>query len=183
MSKVIVRYTPIPIQKEKIYVNAYDYPNSIDINVYEGENTNIKNNLFLGKFSISNLPRKKKDEIEIKILFKINQNSILEVTAFEKGNITNSQNKEFNLEKNNDIQIINPKGLMLIINELKDIENSMEYIEDMLYIEEIKDSIIEAQNKINELKKNEGENKERIKEIKKSIIYQFNTFIKKNCQA
>ena len=50
MSKVIKRYTPTPIQKEKKYENAYDYPESIDVKVYEGENENIKNNLYLGEF-------------------------------------------------------------------------------------------------------------------------------------
>lgn len=180
MSKVIKRYTPIPIEKEKGYTNAYDYPKSIDIKVYEGEDKNIKNNLYLGEFKITNLPRKKKDQINLKIIFKIDINSILEVTAIEKQNKNNLKNKMFNLEKNNEnneIQIINPKELKTIINELRNIENSMEYIEDKLYNDKIKDSILEEEKKINDLKMYENINKQIIQEKKKLIIEKFRSFI------
>ena len=177
MSKVIKRYTPIPIQEENEYVNAYDYPESIQVKVYEGEDENIKNNLFLGEFSISNLPKKKKNQIKIKIKFHIDTNSILNVTATEKEKKVNS-NKSFNLEKNNEIKIINPKGLILIIDQLKQLENSMEYFEDTLYIDTIKESIIEAENVINNSQKNQINNKE-IKEKNKYIIVTFGNFINK----
>ena len=180
MSKVIKRYTPTPIQKEKKYVNAYDYPESIDVKVYEGENENIKNNLYLGEFKITNLPRLKKGQIKLKIIFTIDKNSILKVTAVEEQNKKNSKNKVFNLEKNNEnneIQIINPIGLMLIINDLRNTENSMEYIEDILYSDKIKDLILDEENKISELKKNENINKQKIKEKKKIIIEKFRCFI------
>ena len=180
MSKVIKRYTPTPIQKEKKYVNAYDYPKSIDVKVYEGENENIKNNLYLGEFKITNLPRLKKGQIKLKIIFTIDKNSILKVTAVEEQNKKNSKNKVFNLEKNNEnneIQIINPIGLMLIINDLRNTENSMEYIEDILYSDKIKDLILDEENKISELKKNENINKQKIKEKKKIIIEKFRCFI------
>jgi len=179
MSIVIKRYTPIPIEKEKGYVNAFDYPKSIDIKVYEGEDKCIKKNLYLGEFSISNLPRRKKNQIKIKIIFNIDKNSILNVTA-EEENTKNSKNEVFNLEKNNEnneIRVINPKGLMTIIDKLKNIENSMKYIEDILYSGTIKDSILEEENIINDLKKNENINKKIIKEKQKLIIDKFYSFI------
>ena len=170
MSKVIKRYTPIPITDEKEYVNAYDYPQSIQIKVYEGEDINVKNNLYLGEFTISNLPRKKKHQIKIRIIFHIDKNSILNVTAIEKENKTNSK-ESFNLEKNNEIIIKEPKGLKTIMDKLKQVENSMEYIEDKLYIDTIKDSIIEAEDIIN--KSNKNQRNRRKKKINYYKIYHF----------
>ena len=177
MSKVIKRYTPIPIQKKKMYENHYDYPKEINIKVYEGENIDIKNNLYLGEFKITNLPKKKKGEIKIKIIFEIDRNSALRVLAIEEEK-KNSNYELFNLEKNNEIQIINPKGLENILNELKNTQNSIEYIEDILYNDTIKNSILEEENIIIELKKNKNTNKQAIKEKKKLIITKFRDFIK-----
>ena len=183
MSKIIKKYTPIPIEQVKNYVNAFDYPNSIEIKVYEGENQNINDNLFLGKFNILNLPHKKEGEININVKFYINANSILEVTAYEREN-RNTEKKKFDIQKNNEnneIRVENPNGLFLIMNALKNKENSIEYIEDELYRDTIKDLILKGEKEINDLKiKENGENnnKETIREKNKFIIEKFYTFIK-----
>ena len=156
MSKIIKKYTKTPISLYKDYVNAFDYPESLQIRVYEGEDKNIKNNLFLGEFKISNLPKKKKGEIKIIIEFNIDKNSLLKVTAKEKNNKNNKEKKDFSLEKNNEIIVQNPKGLILIMDRLKAFENSVEFLEDELYADNIKDLIIDAENTIIDLKKENG---------------------------
>ncbi len=65
-----------------------------------------------------------------------------------------------------------------ILNELKNTQNSIEYIEDILYNDTIKNSILEEENIIIELKKNKNTNKQIIKEKKKLIITKFRDFIK-----
>ena len=164
MSKIIKKYTPIPIELKHSYFNAYDYMTEIPVKVYEGENDDIKKNLYLGKFLIKNLPRKKAGEIHIEIKFNIDENSILNAKAIEEENRNNFSEKKFDLKKNNEIEVENPKGLMKIINALRKKENSLEYVDIKLYIETIKDSIIETERKIFKLKENEELNKELIKE-------------------
>jgi molecular chaperone DnaK (HSP70) len=67
MSKIIKKFTPIPIELKNHYVNAYDNMTEIPIKVYEGESEDVKKNIYLGEFLIKNLPRKRKNEIHIEI--------------------------------------------------------------------------------------------------------------------
>ena len=47
MSKIINKYSHIPIQYKREYVNAYDNATELLIKVYESENDNVKNNIML----------------------------------------------------------------------------------------------------------------------------------------
>ena len=177
MSKIINRYAPIPIELKHNYVNAYDYMTEIPVKVYEGESDDVKKNIYLWEFLIKNLPRKKVREIHIEIQFHINENSILNPKATEKENTNNYSQKDFNLKKNNVFPVENPKGLMEIIDILKEKQNSLKYADIQLYQNTIKNSIIEAEREINKLKKNEETNKELIKEKNKYIIEKLGNFI------
>ena len=86
MSKIIKKFTPIPIELKSHYFNAYDYMTEINVKVYEGESEDVKKNIYLGEFLIKNLPRKRKKEIHIEIQFYINENSILNAKAIEEEN-------------------------------------------------------------------------------------------------
>ena len=89
MSKVIKRGSKLPCKKMEIFNPAEDYQKSILFRVYEGENQYVKNNYLLGKFRITNLPMKPKDELEFEVTFDLDEDSILTVTAVEKGNKSN----------------------------------------------------------------------------------------------
>ena len=184
MSKIINKYSHIPIQYKREYVNAYDNATELLIKVYEGENDNVKNNIFLGEFKIKNLPKNKKaGEIHIDVSFNIDENSLLYVKAIEKENINNYSDNLFNLGKNNERKIKNnrfpieePRSLMNIIDNLKNKENSMNYVDINLYIDTIKDSIIESENKI--IKLAEKNNLEGIMKEREYILEKFETFIR-----
>ncbi len=99
MSKVINRYTKIPVQVTKTFYTAHDYQTSIKFPVYEGEYENTEFNHFLGIFKIFDIPIKKKGEVSFEVTFDIDVNSILTVTAVEESkNLSNS------------ITIINDRG-------------------------------------------------------------------------
>ena len=184
MSKIINKYSHIPIQYKREYFNAYDNATELLIKVYEGENNNVKNNIFLGEFKIKNLPKNKKSgEIYIDVSFNIDENSLLYVKAIEKENINNYSDNLFNLGKNNERKIKNnrfpieePRSLMNIIDNLKNKENSMNYVDVNLYIDTIKDSIIESENKI--IKLAEKNNLEGIMKEREYILEKFETFIR-----
>ena len=99
MSVIIPKNTKIPVSKTGNYQTAHDYQEFINIEVYEGENTYVKDNNLLGNFKLVDIPKKLAGEVKDDVTFYIDENGILTVTAVEKSQgITNS------------IKIINDKG-------------------------------------------------------------------------
>lgn len=60
-----------------------DNQTKASIEIYEGEDKMIINNLCLGKFTIFDLPKMKKSEAKILVKILINNDSLLTVTAYE----------------------------------------------------------------------------------------------------
>ena len=106
MSVIIPKGTRIPVENSQIYTNAVDNQEIININVFEGENKYVKDNNLLGMFKLVDLPNKPKGELKVNVNFKIDENGILTVTAFER-----SQNKKSNIILVND-RIINEKDII-----------------------------------------------------------------------
>lgn len=55
------------------------------IAVYEGERTLVKDNHLLGKFDMTGIPPAPRGVPQIEVTFQIDENSILSVTAKERG--------------------------------------------------------------------------------------------------
>lgn len=55
------------------------------IGVFEGERTLVKDNHLLGKFDLSGIPPAARGVPQIEVTFEIDENSIMTVTAHEKG--------------------------------------------------------------------------------------------------
>jgi molecular chaperone DnaK (HSP70) len=100
MSKVIKKGSKLPCKKMETFNPANDYQKTILFQVFEGENKYIKNNYPLGKFRLTNLPHKKRNEVNLEVTFELDEDSILTVTAVEKDNNSNT----------NSIVIKNDKG-------------------------------------------------------------------------
>ena len=83
MSVIIPKWTKIPITKEKNYKTVYDNQDTMQICIYEGENDYLKDNKFLDNFTLVNLPKKPKGVVNCTVIFEINANNVLNVTAFE----------------------------------------------------------------------------------------------------
>jgi len=79
MAKIIERNTPIPTEKSDIFTTTEDYQTIMEIPIYEGERPMTKYNRRLGELQFTDIPRAKKGIPEIKVLFKLNKNGILEV--------------------------------------------------------------------------------------------------------
>mmetsp|Transcript_144332 Transcript_144332/g.462358 ORF Transcript_144332/g.462358 Transcript_144332/m.462358 type:complete len:683 (+) Transcript_144332:117-2165(+) len=99
MEKLIERNSTIPTNKSKDFTTADDYQEHVDINVYEGERTKVKDNNFLGKFTLKGLPKTLRGVPKIKVTFNIDSNGILTIEAVDqKHNVSGT------------IQIENEKG-------------------------------------------------------------------------
>merc|ERR1712217_256999 len=70
MQKLIERNSTIPTDKSQDFTTAEDYQEDVDIKVYEGERTFVKDNNYLGKFTMKGLPKTLRGVPKIKVTFK-----------------------------------------------------------------------------------------------------------------
>ena len=82
-SVVIPKGTIIPNIIEKKYTYHANNIEKIAINIYEGEDPYCKNNHLLGNFFLDGIPKAPAGKVVIMVSFKVNENTILEVSARE----------------------------------------------------------------------------------------------------
>merc|ERR1719321_434348 len=99
MQKLIERNSTIPTNKSQDFTTFEDYQDYVDIQVYEGERAMVKDNNYLGKFTLKGIPKTLRGVAKIKVTFNIDSNGILEVSAED----TKAGTKE-------NIEITNEKG-------------------------------------------------------------------------
>ena len=85
MTKVIPRGTVIPAKKSQIFTTYQDQQTVVSLSVYEGERALTKDNHNLGKFDMTGIPPAPKGVPQIEVTFEIDENSILTVSASDKG--------------------------------------------------------------------------------------------------
>ncbi len=84
-TKIIERNTTIPIKRSQIFTTADSNQGSVDIHVVQGERALAKDNVELGKFTLSGIPPAPRGTPQIEVTFDIDSNGILHVGAKDKG--------------------------------------------------------------------------------------------------
>jgi molecular chaperone DnaK len=78
-SPIIQRNTTVPISRTETYSTTSDSQSVVDIKVYQGESRLVKNNAFLGAYSVSGVPPAPAGSEKIGITFTYDINGILNV--------------------------------------------------------------------------------------------------------
>ena len=84
MTPLIPRNTTIPIRKSEVFSTAEDAQTAVDILVLQGERPMAANNMTLGKFRLDGLPSAPRGTPQIEVIFDLDANGILNVTAKDK---------------------------------------------------------------------------------------------------
>jgi len=81
---IIERNTTIPIKRSQVFTTADDFQTSVDIHITQGERAMAKDNIELGKFTLTGIPPARRGVPQIEVTFDIDANGILHVTARDK---------------------------------------------------------------------------------------------------
>lgn len=85
MTKLIPRNTTIPTKKSEVFSTAVDGQTNVEIHVLQGEREMSNDNKSLGTFRLDGIPPAPRGVPQIEVIFDIDANGILNVTAKDKG--------------------------------------------------------------------------------------------------
>ena len=152
MAKVLPRGTVIPAKKSQVFTTYQDQQTVVSISVFEGERALTKDNHNLGKFDMSGIPPAPKGVPQIEVTFEIDENSILTVSANDKGT-----------GKKETITIENDKGRLSKEEIERMIKDSEKYADEDKAIKEKIDAKNQFENYIYQMK-NSVEDKDKLAE-------------------
>lgn len=119
---VVPRGQTVPTIKKRTFTTVADNQQTVQFPVFQGERVNCEDNTSLGEFTLAPIPPMKAGDAVLEVVFEVDVNGILKVTATEKtsgrsANITisNSVGKLSSTEIEN---MISGKGPILLYSRL-----------------------------------------------------------------
>lgn len=84
-TRLIDANTTIPTRKSEVFSTASDNQPSVEIHILQGERQMAKDNKTIGRFHLDGIPAAPRGVPQIEVIFDIDANGILNVTAKDKG--------------------------------------------------------------------------------------------------
>ncbi|KAF2151835.1 heat shock protein 70 [Myriangium duriaei CBS 260.36] len=81
---VVPRGQTVPTIKKRTFTTVADNQQTVQFPVYQGERVNCEDNTSLGEFTLSPIPPMKAGDAVLEVVFEVDVNGILKVTATEK---------------------------------------------------------------------------------------------------
>jgi len=179
-TKLIDRNTTIPTKKSQVFSTAADNQTAVDIHVLQGERPLARDNKSLGRFQLMGILPAPRGMPQIEVIFDIDANGIVHVTAKDKGTGKETSIKIIATQKLDENEIDRMrKEAESHADEDKKVKEEIEIFNNAdaaVYstekmLEELKDKLSEAQKKkvqgqLEELKKEIAKEDKKALEVK-----------------
>ncbi|UYV72713.1 HSPA9 [Cordylochernes scorpioides] len=83
-ARLIDKNTTLPVRKSQMFSTGVDGQTSVKINIFQGERELVTDNIFLGEFILSGIPPAPRGVPQIEVIFDIDANGIVSVSARDK---------------------------------------------------------------------------------------------------
>lgn len=116
---VVPRGQTVPTIKKRTFTTVADNQTTVQFPVYQGERVNCEDNTSLGEFTLAPIPPMKAGDAVLEVIFEVDVNGILKVTATEK-----STGRSANITISNSVGKLSTTEIEKMINDAEKFKNS-----------------------------------------------------------